>query len=254
MLSFSESGEGPAVVWIHGFPFSGRIFEPQLRIRGFRHILPDLPGFGGSPSGEAATMRSYAAAILDLLDHLKVRTAVFAGLSMGGYIVMEIARRAPERFDAAILLDTRELPDTAEGRAGRHEMIEKVRTNGTGPVIDSMLPKMLTPAGSRFEPFVREIMESASPEGVIGALSAMAERSDSTETLRQLGVPVLVVVGAEDPITPPADAERMAGLAPRAELVVVPGASHLANIEQADAVNAAAGAFLSRAVAGRLQG
>jgi pimeloyl-ACP methyl ester carboxylesterase len=254
MLAFSESGEGPAVIWIQGFPFSGRIFEPQLPIPGFRHLLPDLPGFGRSPAGESASMRSYAAAILELLDHLNLRTAVFAGLSMGGYIVLEIARQAPERFDAAILLDTREGPDTAEGRAGRYEMIEKVRTAGTRPVIDSMLPKMLTPAGSRFEPFVREIMESASREGVIGGLSAMAERPDSTETLRRLDVPVLIVVGSDDPITPPADAERMAGLAPQAQLVVVPEASHLANIEQAGAVNAAVGAFLARAVAGRLQG
>ena len=246
MLNVTDLGEGTPVVWIHGYPLASSIFEPQLAIRGVRHVMPDLPGFGQSrPDGGNMTIDAYAHLMIELLHARGIDRAVFAGLSMGGYICFAIARLAAERMRGLILLDTRETADTEEARKGRYESIEKVNQEGVKPIIDAMLPKMLTPAAPReMKDRVREIMTSSTPDGVIAALGAMATRPDSTPLLPKINVPTLIVVGEQDTITPPADAERMAAAIRGAQLVKVPGAAHLANYEKADEVNRAVAGFV----------
>lgn len=230
------------IVWIHGFPLSSRVFSKQNVLPGF---APDLPGFGTAepPAGEM-TMDDYARHVLAAMDARKIDKAFLAGLSMGGYICFAMARLAPERMKGLILIDTRETPDTAEARKGRNETIEKVKAQGVSVVVDAMLPKMLTasaPAALVNE--ARQIMMASSPAGVTTALRAMAERPDSTDTLRAITVPTLIVVGDADTITPPADAQRMASLAPHATLVTIRGAAHLSNMEQPDPFNKAVESF-----------
>jgi 3-oxoadipate enol-lactonase len=253
MLSYIESGTGVPLVWIHGFPLSGRIFERQLQIGGVRHIVPDLPGFGRTALSAGLTVDTMAEDVLKLLDRLAIPRAVFAGLSMGGYVLFAAARLAPERMAGVILIDTRETADSADARRDRHEMIDKVNVEGTAEVISSMLPKMLTAGGMSHQEFVREVMESASPEGVSAALRAMAERPDSTAVLQSLTAPCLIVVGEQDPITPPTDAERMQSLARDGRMVIVPEAAHLSNVEQPDVFNRHVEEFLRNVVAGSLQ-
>lgn len=244
-----DAGSGVPVLWIHGFPLSSRIFLPQLAIHHAQHLVPDLPGFGQTPADPSiGSIEDYARVALSLLDEREIDRAVVAGLSMGGYIALAIARIAPERLRGLMLLDTRETPDTAEARKGRFESIEKVRAaKSVKPVVEAMLPKMLgsSPSADLVEE-VTDIMLSSSVDGVTTALKAMAERSDTTAVLPTIGVPVLVVVGEEDSITPPADAERMAGAIRDAKLVKLPGAGHLSNMEQAEMFNAAVGEFVKR--------
>jgi pimeloyl-ACP methyl ester carboxylesterase len=247
MLNVTDLGEGTTVFWIHAFPLASSMFEGQLAIRGVRHVMPDLPGFGQSrPDGGALSIDDYARTILDLLDHRGIDRAIFAGVSMGGYICLALARLAPKRLRGLILIDTRETADTAEARAGRLVSIEKVKKEGVRPIVDAMLPKMLTPAAPReMKDRVREIMNSSTPEGVIAALHAMADRPDSTATLATIDVPTLIVVGEEDTITPPADSERMkAGIA-GASLTRIKGAAHLSNIEKSAEVNRVIASFVA---------
>src|SRR6185369_16649103 len=103
------------IVWIHGYPHSSKIFAPQRNIAGYTHITPDLRGVGGM------TIRDYANQVMGVMEGID--RAVIAGLSMGGYIAMQILRDAPERVAALILLDTREVADTLEGRAARMKAI-----------------------------------------------------------------------------------------------------------------------------------
>ena len=137
-IHFHDEGEGLPVVWIHGFPLSSAMFEPQVAIAGFRHIRPDLPGFGKTPPPESQpSMASYARDVLGVLDACGVRQAIVAGFSMGGYVAMQMVRDAPERFAALLLLDTRETADSEEGRIARMRQIEEVRQSGsTAGVID----------------------------------------------------------------------------------------------------------------------
>ncbi|HEX2061448.1 MAG TPA: alpha/beta fold hydrolase, partial [Thermoanaerobaculia bacterium] len=104
MLNVTDLGSGPAVLWLHGFPLASSIFEQQLAIRGVRHIMPDLPGFGQSRANVGdVSIDDYARIALDVLDHRGLDRAVFAGLSMGGYVCLAAARLAPERVRALIL-------------------------------------------------------------------------------------------------------------------------------------------------------
>jgi len=248
MLNVSDLGEGTPILWIHGFPLSSAIYEDQLAIPGARHIMPDLPGFGQSrATGGDVTIDDYARMMIELLDHRGLDRAVIAGLSMGGYIALAIARLAPGRMRGLVLIDTRETPDDATAREGRFASIEKVKREGTAPVVEGMLPKMIVPeAPEALRARVRGIMESASPEGVMAALRAMAVRADSTQVLPTVAVPALVLVGDRDPITPPSDAEQMAAAIPGATLVRIPDAAHLSNMERPEEFNRAVSAFLAR--------
>lgn len=229
------------ILWLHGFPLSARIFDRQHAIDA-THVMPNLPGFGGAPppAGET-TMESYARDVLAITPG----KVIVAGFSMGGYVAFEVARLAPERIAGLILIDTRETADTDEARKGRYDSIEKVRAEGVRPIVEGMLPKMLTKsAPPELVEEVRSIMSKSSPEGVMAALRAMGERRDSTDLLPTLNVPALVIVGEEDPITPPSDAERIAGLLPKSRLVKIANAAHLSNVEQSDAVNRAVTSWL----------
>ncbi|HYO78516.1 MAG TPA: alpha/beta fold hydrolase [Thermoanaerobaculia bacterium] len=247
MLNVTDLGEGTAVVWIHGFPLASSIFEHQLAMRGVRHVMPDLPGFGQSrPDGGELSIDDYAGMMVHILDERGIDKAVFAGLSMGGYIALAIARIAPKRMRALVLIDTRETADNEETRKGRYDSIEKVGTSGVKPVVDAMLPKMLTAeAPQEMRERVREIMTSSSAEGVVTALRAMATRHDSTGVLAKIVVPTLIVVGEHDTITPPADAERMASKIARGRLVRIADAAHLSNYEQAGEFNRICGSFVA---------
>lgn len=225
-----------SILWIHGFPLTSAVFEKQRAIKGVEHVMPDLPPL--------ESMDEYARFAIEQLDARGIEKATFAGLSMGGYICFAVMRLFPERVAGLILIDTRETPDTDDARKGRLDSVEKVKQQGVAPVADSMLPKMVIDETLR--PHVREIMMSSSPEFVKAALRAMAARPDSTETLSAIHVPTLIVVGEQDAITPPADAERMAKGIANAKLVRIPGAAHLSNLEKPEEFNAAVTAFLAR--------
>lgn len=222
------------IVWIHGFPLSSAIFEPQRSIRGASHHMIDLPS-------SLSSMDAYAKWVL---EHAPQK-AVFAGLSMGGYIAFAIARMAPQRVAGLILIDTRETADTPEAKKGREELIEKVKEKGSSVVVDSMLPKMLTPAApAALVDKTRGIMATRPKEFVLNALRAMSDRPDSTDLLPTITVPTLVIVGSQDTITPPPDAERMARSIPGAQLVRIEGAAHLPTLEKPEEVNRAVEEFV----------
>lgn len=245
---YHDHGEGFPIVWIHGFPLTSEMFRAQFAIPGFRHIAPDLPGFGETEPAGMQSIDEYASDVVAIVEQLPAPRAIFAGFSMGGYIAMAVARLFPEKVSGLIFLDTRETADTEEGRAGRFKMIEDVEKRGPVAAIDAMLPKMLTRAAFDSEsPSVREvkaIMGEASSAGITDALRAMAARPDSTDVLRGVTAPTLFIVGAEDLITPPADAQRMASLVRQGTVAQIPRAAHLSNVERPVEVNRAIEEFL----------
>jgi pimeloyl-ACP methyl ester carboxylesterase len=243
MLVFHDNGDGRPIVWIHGFPHASAIFQPQVAIAGVRHIRVDLQGFGASapPSGPVA-MADYSREIIAVLDHLRIEKAILAGISMGGYILMQMLRDAPQRIEGVILIDTRERPDSDQAREDRFKTIAEIEKNGIEPVVDAMLPKMIR-NGARRPPF-RDIMMTSTPAGMIAAQRAMSGRPDSSSTLRALKLPALVIVGEHDPITSVDDARRMAALIKGSKRVVIENAAHASNFDQPEAFNRAVTEFL----------
>lgn len=248
LVDLPHSDHGPrsatAVVLLHGFPLDHRMWRAQreaLEGAGFRVIVPDLRGLGKAPGGRAtATMREYAGDVLRLVDRAGVGRFVLGGFSMGGYVAFEVARQAPERLKGLLLIDTRAEPDSDEARAGRAKTAEGVRANGVQVVADAMLPKMLTTgAPQALKDEVRAMMLSQPVDGVTGALAAMGSRPDSRPLLPTLRVPTLILVGQDDPVTPPEASKVMAAAIPGARYEAIAGAAHLAPMERAGDVNAA---------------
>ncbi|HPF34388.1 MAG TPA: alpha/beta fold hydrolase [Candidatus Krumholzibacteria bacterium] len=252
LLAYDDSADRVPVLWIHGYPLSSLLWGIQsVELADIaRQIAPDLRGHGRTaPTPPPCTVAQYADDCIRVLDHAGVTgPVVVGGLSMGGYVALEIGRRHPERVAGLILAATRAGADSAEGRAGRDQAAQTARTDGVAAVVEGMLPKLFAPANLEAQPelvdFVRAMMLETTLDGMVGALAAMRDRPDSVDDLPGFDVPALVIHGAEDRLIPVAEAELTASRLPDAQLVVIPGAGHLPNLEQPEAFNAAVRTFL----------
>jgi 3-oxoadipate enol-lactonase len=251
-MSYEDSCDRVPVLLIHGYPLSNVLWDIQLNDLTdiARMIAPDLRGHGMTdPTEPPYSMGLFAEDCAGLLDHLGITgPVVVGGLSMGGYVAFEFCRLYPERVAGLILAATRAGADSAEVKDARDNAAGVAIAEGTAAIAEGMLPKLLAPDNYEAQPdlvdFVREMMQETSEDGVVGALTAMRDRPDSTPDLPALDVPVLILHGQEDQLIPLAEAEAMAAALPRAKLVVVPGAGHLPNLEQPEIFNDAVRDFL----------
>ena len=252
-IEYDVRGEGPALLLLHAFPLGLFMWDAQVEALCATHrvVRFDARGFGGTAAGEGPlTMERIADDGALLLDHLEIEKAVVGGCSMGGYAAFAFVRRHPQRLAGLVLQDTRAGADTAEARANRATLAAKVLNEGASAAVEAFLPKLVGETTHRERPDLvsglRERILAATPQGIANALHGLAARADSRETLPSIAAPTLVLVGAEDVLTPPSEAATMAAAIPRARLDVIPGAGHLANLENPAAVNAALRAFLAR--------
>ena len=251
-LAYGDRGREheTALLLVHGFPLDRRLWAAQVDpfANMTRVISPDLRGHGRSQVVPGPfTMEQHADDLAALLDHLKVRQTVVAGLSMGGYVAFAFWRRYPQRVRGLILADTRAEPDGAAARAGRDAAMVTVQQMGAAAYADEMLPRLLAPANladAKIAGAALKMMAEQSVEGIIGALGGLRDRTDSRDTLPTITVPTLVIAGDVDVITPPADARALTAAIPGARLVVIPKAGHLSPLENPRAFNAAVRTFL----------
>jgi len=250
-LAFDESGPGPAVVLLHGFPFDRSLWRRQFDVlqNDYRVVTPDLRGHGASEvTVGTVTMESMAGDIERLMDHLQITRATIGGLSMGGYVALAFARLFPDRIQALVLADTRAQADTEEAKQNRAVQAEKAMTEGMKPIADAMLPKLVTAETMASRPevveHVRSMIMNTPPEGAAAALRGMAERQDQRPFLKRIDVPTLLIVGRNDPITPVADSELMNQAISGSRLEVIDDAAHVSNLEQSDRFNNALVGFL----------
>lgn len=215
---------------------------------GWRIVAPPLPGFDGRPLVPQHTIDAYARDVLAALDAEGIDRAVFCGLSMGGYVTFGILRQAPDRVAGLILADTRTSVDSAERNAARLKSIELARRAGPSAIADDMIPGILGPTTHTRRPHVaatvRALIESQSGETIAAAIEAMISRPDSAATIAAVTVPTTIIVGEEDTITTPADAEQMHRAIAGSTLVTIREAGHMTNLEAPDAFNAAMRGFL----------
>jgi pimeloyl-ACP methyl ester carboxylesterase len=252
-LAYSDSGSGRPVVLLHAFPLSSRMWDaqrPQLEPR-CRLLTPDLRGFGASPLGdEAPSLDVLADDVARWLDRLGLEKVVLGGLSMGGYVAMAFLRRHAARVAALVLADTKAGADAPPAVANRLAMAETLEAEGTARVLlEKVAPALVGETTRDVRPevvdYLHELIEKCDPAAAAWAQRAMAARPDSFDTLRAIAVPALVVVGEEDELSPPAEAEAMAKAIPggRGEFTIR-AAGHLANVEMPDVFTAVLTAFL----------
>jgi pimeloyl-ACP methyl ester carboxylesterase len=195
------------------------------------------------------SIETYAGDLAALLDTLGIEDAVLCGLSMGGYVALEFVRRWRKRVRALVLMDTRAEADSADARRARDTAAATAREEGAAAVADALLPRMLSRGTHADSPEtteeVRRMMAATPVAGMVGALGAMRDRADSTELLPGLaGLPTLVIVGADDVLTPPTEAQAIAAAVPGARLSVIAGAGHLPPVERPAETTAALREFL----------
>ncbi|MFL6228510.1 MAG: alpha/beta fold hydrolase [Pyrinomonadaceae bacterium] len=250
-MAYDEAGSGVPVVLLHGFPFNRTLWREQVEALQGAHrvVTPDLRGHGGTTGGgEPATMEEMAKDVAALLDELEIKRPVLGGLSMGGYVALAFCRLFPRRVRALVLADTRPQADSEEGKHAREETARRALAEGMDVIAEAMLPKLFAHATYMKEPEkverVREMILKTSPAGAAAALRGMALRRDQTEYLPNILQPTLVVVGSEDQITPPADAEVIRRGIGGSRLAVIEGAGHVSNVERPAEFNGVLTKFL----------
>jgi len=243
-IRFDDEGQGPCVLLLHGFPLCARMWKPQREAlaAGYRVITPDLRGMGGSGSGASpVSMADYAADQLALMDHLGIESFVAGGMSMGGYVLLEMLDAAPKRIRGACFLLTRATGDDEAGRARRTLMAQRVREGQRLAVPDAFESLLFAERTLCQNPHlvaqVRSWMTQASPRGLVDGLTAMRDRRDFSERLDRIRQPCLVVGGEQDRAIPLAEILLFEQRLPSNRTCMIGEAGHMANLERPEIFN-----------------
>jgi pimeloyl-ACP methyl ester carboxylesterase len=253
-LAVYQSGNPGAapVVLIHGFPYSAAMWREQVEALSTTHhcVTYDVRGLGQSPAGDGQfTMERFVDDLFAVVDTLQLDRPVLAGFSMGGYVALRALERDPGRFRGLVLCDTKSEADNDEGKIKRANLIAAINREGMESFAASFVPVTFADgAEARIPETFRAAREEASaqdPAGVKGCLLAMACRTDTTAVLDALEIPVLVMVGERDALTPPDVMKGMHEKIRDSRFEVIPDAGHMAPVESPEPVTRALRTFLA---------
>lgn len=250
-----HGGDGPTVVLLHAFPLDSTMFDRLVPLLSgtARVVTVDLPGLGRSAVPDVEpSMGAAAGAVLDVLDALGVGRAVVLGVSTGGYVALQLAAAVPDRVDGLVLGSTTSHRIAPDVPADRLDVADELESSGSTDVVEGSADEGLGATAHREQPElveqVRGTIAAADPRGVAWMARAIATRSDTTEVLRTLAAPVVLLFGAEDEATPAARGEEMLALRGGlpGELVVLDRTGHLTPLEAPQLVADVIGALLLR--------
>lgn len=252
-LAYDDHGVGQPVLFLHAFPLNKSMWQEQIMAllaeSRFRLVALDWRGFGESGiTAEVSTMEQFADDVAGLMDSLGIDAAILCGLSMGGYAAFAFLRKYPQRVSGLILADTRPGADNAEAQANRENVARLAESQGTSAIADLQMPRLISDYTRQHSPAVerriRQMIASATPQGIAAASRGMALRVDSTDLLGNITCPTLVLVGEHDVLIPAQVVQEYATKIPGAQFVVIPHAGHLSNLEQPQAFLQAVDRFL----------
>lgn len=249
-LGFSDSGSGLPVIFLHPTPLDRdywrllthrlpniRAVTPDLRGHGISELGTTLPEgvFARAPESPVLAMSQLASDILALLDHLRFSSAVFVGCSIGGYVMLEIWRRAPERIRGMGFICSKPQPDAEANVARRADMIARARTEGVNAIFDEMAVNLTGAAARRDRPAIVFELRShmtLSAMALMAVQSGLAKRPDSEPTVASIHVPVLAIAGGSDPVVSPSEMEAFQHAPGGCTFHTLPVAGHFAAYEQ----------------------
>lgn len=252
-INYVERGspQGVPVVFIHGFPFSHEMWEPQMRAlpNTYRAIAYDIRGHGQSDVADGQyTIEFFVDDLIAILNHLVIEKAIICGLSMGGYIALRAFERHPERISGLVLCDTKCEADTNDGKVRRSATLKSVKKDGVPQFADGFVRSIFAPKTFESNPDaiekIRTIINSNPPLGVAGTVLALACRTDTSAVLPTISVPTLILCGEVDALTPPKDSEFMHKQIKGSTLHLISSAGHMSNLENPVEFNERLTAFL----------
>lgn len=237
-IAYRKSGQGPAIVLLHGFPADGSLWAQVWGklAEDFTVIVPDLPGSGGSVwEAEELSIEQMAATVKAVLDHEKIDKAVVAGHSMGGYTAMAFADLYPEWLAGLSLVHSMASADSEEKKETRRKSIELIRKGGKEPFIKQMMPGLFAKGFREANPGVIEQQVKkgleVNPGNLIAFYNAMINRPDRTSILLRLDCPVQWIIGAEDTIASPENVLKQSKLAIVNFVSIYDGCGHMSMLE-----------------------
>jgi pimeloyl-ACP methyl ester carboxylesterase len=204
-------------------------------------------GFSPVPDAPVLTVELLAADMVALLDHLNIASAIFVGCSIGGYVMLELARRAPGRMQAMAFICSKPQPDAEANLGKRAENIAKVRAEGTGSLFDGMAQTLIgATARARRPAIVAELRAhmTVDVEGMVAVQAGLAVRPDSVPVVSTIGVPVLAICGGEDAGVTQAEMSVFKNAPGGCEFHYLPDAGHFAAYEHPEKVAGLVGEWL----------
>ena len=239
-VSYNDHGpeNAPVIIFIHGFPFNKSMWDGQMDLLkdNYRVIAYDIRGHGNSDAGiDDFFIDLYVNDLLRFMAKLGIEKSILCGLSLGGYIALNAVLRHPDRFDGLILNDTQCIDDTQEIKENRCTAIIRIMKNGVEHYADGLIKNLF--ASESFAKkknvidAVREMIINTPKQSLCNTLHALAERKDICDQLEEINIPVLIMVGKEDKITPITAAQQMHEKIRGSGLKIIQHAGHLINLE-----------------------
>jgi pimeloyl-ACP methyl ester carboxylesterase len=253
-LHYLDSGCGVPVIFLHPTPLDHVYWLPLIeRLSNVRAIVPDLRGHGASelgtnlPFGGFArvtdapmlTLAQLASDTIALLDLLALREAVFVGCSIGGYVMLELWRRVPERIRGLAFVCSKPQPDVEANLVKRADTIARARAGSRETLFDGMAQASIgATARSRRPAIVPQLRSrmALTSEAIVAVQAGLAVRPDSVSAVSTIQVPVLGISGGEDFAVSPAEMEAYRAAPGGCELHTLPDAGHFAAYEQPAAI------------------
>jgi pimeloyl-ACP methyl ester carboxylesterase len=263
-LGYSDSGTGLPVVFLHPTPLDRDYWRPLVaQLGSLRAIVLDSRGHGVSelgsglptglfarvPDAPALTMAQLGADVVALLDHLGLSSAVFVGCSIGGYVMLELWRRAPERMKGLAFVCSKPQPDAEANLEKRAATIAQARAGEVAKVFDGNAQSLVGATTRERRPeIVAEVRArmTLTAEALVAVQAGLAARPDSVPTVATIAAPVLAIAGGEDGAVSPVEMEAFRAAPGGCEYHVLADAGHLAAYEQPERVAAIMSAWLEQ--------
>ena len=254
-VSYSDQGpaDAPVIIFIHGFPLNKSMWDMQAEALkdNYRVIAYDIRGHGNSDPGiDEFFIELFVNDLWQFMEKLGIGKAILCGLSLGGYIALNAVLKYPDRFDSLILNDTQCIADTSEIKENRCLAITRIMNDGVEQYADEIIENLFAPesfARKKNEIIaVKEMIISTPKQSLCNTLRALAERKETCDRLPEINIPVLIMVGKEDKITPIAAARQMHEKILNSTLKIIQHAGHLSNLENPPEFNFQLVKFLER--------
>ncbi len=258
-MAYQDVGQGPVIVLGHSYLWDSRMWVPQIEVlsQSYRCIVPDLWGHGDSDSAPAntRTLQDYAQQVLALLDHLDIDQFVLVGLSVGGMWGTELVSLAPSRVKGLVLMDTFVGLEPEVAHRKYWAMLQTIEEQRAIPeaIIEAIVPlffanNVLQDNPQLVEAFTASLRAIKSERAAeIARIGRMVfGRRDMIEEIEKFALPTLIAVGQEDKPRPVLESYLMQDCISGSQLVQIPQAGHISNLEQPEMVNTMLQSFLAQ--------